>query len=231
MKKVFSLLLAVMLVMSLAVPAAAAENEGILTFLREGKHNTFHCTPGEQTATDLFDDGFKNIMPGDKITGYVTIRGSFKNFHEDTLKVYMRAIPHNSNGNTPVHSGIQNVDEMNAFLSQLKLKVYNESKNGVKIFDGKANDQDGLKNNVYLGSFRKNGTIKLRVELEVPIEMDNRFANKIGEVDWVFTVEAFDDPSYDNPKTGDYIMISVAVMAFSAAALFVILAAKRKKRS
>ena len=43
MKKVFSLLLAVMLVMSLAVPAAAAETGGILTFFREGKNYTFSC--------------------------------------------------------------------------------------------------------------------------------------------------------------------------------------------
>ena len=69
MKKVFSLLMAVMLVMSLAVPAAAAENEGILTFLRTGGNNAFYRTPGDQTATNLFGDGFKNVMPGDKVSG------------------------------------------------------------------------------------------------------------------------------------------------------------------
>lgn len=231
MKKVFSLLLAVMLVMSLAVPAAAAENEGILTFLRTGGNNAFYCTPGDQTATNLFGDGFKNVMPGDKVTGYVTVRGNFLSFNEDTLKVYMRAIPHNDNGNAPVHSGITDVEKMNAFLSQLNLRVYNESQNGVKVFDGKANALDGLSENVYLGSFRKDGAIRLRVELEVPIEMTSDYANEIGEVDWLFTVEAFDDPAYDNPKTGDYIMISVAVMVVSAAALIVLLAAKRRKRS
>ena len=230
MKRVFSLLLAVMLVMSLAVPAAAAEKGGILTFFREGKNNTFSCTPGVQTATDLFDDGFKNVMPGDKITGYVYIKGNFKTFNEDSLKVWMRAMTHSATDNKPVHTGITDVDHMNDFLSLLTLRVYNESKDGVKIFEGAANELDGLRENVYLGSFRKNGAILLRVELDVPITMGNEFKNDIGEVDWVFTVEAYDDPSYDNPKTGDYIMMAVAVMAVSAAALIVILAVKRKKK-
>lgn len=230
MKRVFSLLLAVMLVMSLAVPAAAAENEGILTFLKIDKVNAFTCTPGEPTKTNLFGDAFQDVMPGDKIVGYVYIKGDFSSFNEDTLKVYMRAIPHDENGNKPVAEGIEDIERMNAFLNQLTLRVYNESKDGVKIFEGKANELDGLNENVYLGSFRKDGKIKLRVELEVPIKMENKFANEIGEVDWLFTVEAFDDPSYDNPKTGDYIMMAVAVMALSGAALFVILASKRRKK-
>ncbi len=230
MKRVFSLLLALMLVMSLAVPAAAAEKGGILTFFREGKNNTFSCKPGVWTSTDLFDDGFKGVMPGDTITGLVYIRGDFKSFNEDTLKVWMRAQVHNENGNDPKHPDITDVDHMNDFLSQLTLRVYNESKDGVKIFEGAANELDGLRENVYLGSFRKNGAILLRVELDVPITMGNEFKNDIGEVDWVFTVEAYDDPSYDNPKTGDYIMMAVAVMAVSAAALIVILAVKRKKK-
>lgn len=232
MKKVFSLLLAVMLVMSLAVPAAAAETGGILTFFREGKNYTFSCKPGVQTATDLFDDGFKNVMPGDKITGYVYIKGNFKSFSEDSLKVWMRAMTHSADGdNKPKHESITNVKHMNDFLSLLTLRVYNESKDGVKIFEGAANELDGLKENVYLGSFRNKGAIKLRVELDVPITMGNEFKNDIGEVDWVFTVEAYDDPSVDNPKTGDYILrVALPVMAISGAALLLVFFRKKKQR-
>ena len=231
MKKVFSLLLALMLVMSLAVPAAAAENEGILTIFGTKEKIDFSCTPGVQTATDLFDDGFKNVMPGDKITGYVNIKGNFKTFNEDSLKVWMRAMTHSATDNKPVHTGITDVDHMNDFLSLLTLRVYNESKDGVKIFEGKANELDGLKENVYLGSFRNKGAIKLRVELDVPITMGNEFANDIGEVDWVFTVEAYDDPSVDNPKTGDYILrVALPVMAISGAALLLVFFRKKKQR-
>lgn len=35
--------------------------------------------------------------------------------------------------------------------------------------------------------------MNLDVELTVPIEMGNDYANRIGEVDWVFVVEGFDD--------------------------------------
>jgi LPXTG-motif cell wall-anchored protein len=230
MKKVFSLLLAVMLVMSLAVPAAAAENEGILTIFEKKDKIEFSCTPGVQTATNLFDDGFKNVMPGDKITGYVYIKGNFKSFSEDSLKVWMRAMTHSATDNKPKHTGITDADHMNDFLSQLTLRVYNESKDGVKIFEGKANELDGLRENVYLGSFRNKGAIKLRVELDVPITLGIEFANDIGEVDWVFTVEAYDDPSVDNPKTGDYIMMAVAVMTVSAIALVILWIVKRRKK-
>ena len=232
MKRVFSLLMALMVIFSLAVPAAAAENQGILSIFENKKGKAeYTCTPGISNATDLFDEDFKNVMPGDKIVGYVTIKGDFKSFNEDSLKVWMRAMKHTDDGNDPVTPEITDVDHMNDFLSQLTLRVYNESKKGEKIFEGKANELDGLKKNVYLGSFRNKGSIKLRVELEVPITLGNEFANDIGEVDWIFTVEAYDDPSVDNPKTGDYIMMAVAVMAITGAALVLILIAKRKKKN
>ena len=230
MKKVFSLLLSLMIVMSLAVPAAATENLGILTFLEKNDENTFTCSPGISNATDLFDEGFKNVMPGDKIVGYVHIKGNFNSFHEDSLKVWMRAIPHSDDGNAPITPGTGDVAYMNDFLNELSLRVYNMSDGDKEIFRGQADELDGLRENVYLGSFRKNGKIVLRVELDVPITLGNEFAHRVGEVDWLFTVEAFDDPSYDNPKTGDYIMMAVAGMAVSAAALIVILAVKRKKK-
>ena len=224
MKKVFSLLMAVAILFAMALPASAAS----LTF---EKKDTFTVKPGISNATDLFDEQFKNVMPGDKIVGYITLKGGF-NFYEDTLKVYMRAVPHNVDGNKPVTSGTGDVADMNEFLHQLDLRVYNENESKTKpIFNAKADQLDGLKENVYLGSFRKDGKIVLRVELDVPIELGNEFAHRTGEVDWVFTVEAFDDPSYDNPKTGDYIMIAVAVMAVSGIALAAALVAKRKKRT
>jgi LPXTG-motif cell wall-anchored protein len=221
MKRLFSLLLAVMLVMALAVPASAAS----LDIVSKDK---ITIKPGSSySATDLFDEGFKNVMPGDRISETITIKSGF-GFKEDSLKVYMRAIPHTNTDNKPV-TGVD-VATMDEFLQELTLRVYNMSDEGKQIFKGTAKDLDGLKENVLLGTFRKNGSIKLRVELEVPITLGNKFAHRVGEVDWLFTVEAYDDPSYDNPKTGDYIMIAVAVMAVSAVGLLVILAAKRKKK-
>ena len=231
MKKLFSLLMALMIVMSLAVPAAAAENEGFLDFFKEDGEITFSCTPGISNATDLFDEGFKNVMPGDKIVGYVTIRGDFRTFGEDSLDVFMRAIKHHDQINPPVTPGTGNVATMEEFLSQLDLRVYNENEDmDDPIFEAKAHELDGLADYVYLGTFRNRGSIVLRVELDVPIELDNRFAHRVGEVDWEFNVKAWDDPEVDNPKTGDYIMMAVAIMAVSGVALAVLLICKKRKK-
>lgn len=235
MKKVFSLLLSLMILFSLAVPAAAAENEGFLTFFKNKGENSFSCTPGIGHATDLFDEGFKNIMPGDKIVGYITVRGDFSSFYEDTLKVWMKAIPHNIDGNKPKAENVGDVTKMNEFLHLLDLKVFNENVSKTEpIFDAKADQLDGLKENVYLGSFRKNGKIVLRVELYWSPDESydyNQYAHRTGEVDWMFTVEAYDDPAYDIPKTGDYILrVALPVMVFSGAALLLVILLKKKRR-
>lgn len=224
MKKLFSLLMALAILCSLALPASAAS----LTF---NKKDSFTVTPGISNAYDLFDEQFKSVMPGDKIVGYITVKGNFRSFSEDSLKVWMKAVPHNADGNKPVTEGVGDVADMNDFLNKLDLRVYNENESKTKpIFEGQANELDGLQENVYLGSFRKNGKIILRVELDVPIELGNEFAHRTGEVDWLFTVEAYDDPSVDNPKTGDYILrVALPVMAISGAALLLVFFRKKKR--
>lgn len=52
---------------------------------------------------------------------------------------------------------------------------------------------DGLKSNKLLGTFRTGETATLKVELSVPIELDNKYANRVGEVDWIFHVEAYNE--------------------------------------
>ena len=44
-----------------------------------------------------------------------------------------------------------------------------------------------------LGTFRTGETAELKVELTVPIELGNEYANRVGEVDWVFHVEAYNE--------------------------------------
>lgn len=79
---------------------------------------------------------------------------------------------------------------MTEFLKQLSMKVWNGE---TLIFDAKADELGGLQENTPLGTFRTGETAKLKVELSVPIELDNKFANRVGEVDWVFHVEAFNE--------------------------------------
>ena len=52
---------------------------------------------------------------------------------------------------------------------------------------------DGLKDNKLLGTFRTGDTATLKVELAVPIDLGNEYANRVGEVDWIFHVEAYNE--------------------------------------
>ena len=238
MKKVFSLLLALMVVLSLATPAFAS------SITVTGK-DSYIFTPGsDYHKTDLFGDAFKNIMPGDTLTQEITIQGNFSLFSEDSLKVWLEVITHDAETNPHEYSefyeGLDGKDDtdidlngrdedyasMDDFLSQLNLKITN-TKNKKVIFNGPANE--AMKKTL-LGTFRKNGKIVLNVELSIPRELDNQYADRVGEVDWVFTVSGFEDDA-DNPKTGDYIIMgAVALLAVSGAALVILFVMKKRKK-
>lgn len=206
--KAFSLLLALMMVMGFATTAFAA---GASVTFKNGKLVVFQ--PGsDYTQTDLFGN-FKNIMPGDTLTEEITVEN--QSGDSDYIKVYLRAVPHDETGN-PISAEVLaelRSDErrgektelayMYDFLAQLQLTV----KNGAEvIYQASPDETGGLTNNVYLGSLRKGQSLKLDVELKVPIEMGNDYANRIGEVDWVFAAEAFNDvtPPPEGPDTPPY---------------------------
>ncbi len=206
--KAFSLLLALMMVMGFATTAFAA---GASVTFKNGKLVVFQ--PGsDYTQTDLFGN-FKNIMPGDTLTEEITVEN--QSGDSDYIKVYLRAVPHDETGNPISEKVLAELsrDErrgektelayMYDFLAQLQLTV----KNGAEvIYQASPDETDGLTNNVYLGSLRKGQSLKLDVELKVPIEMGNDYANRIGEVDWVFAAEAFNDvtPPPEGPDTPPY---------------------------
>ena len=219
MKRLFSLLLALMLVMALAVPAMAAD--GQVTY--QGKSKIL-ITPATTvyTDTDMFD-GFKGVMPGDKLEEEVKITNLAVDC--DYVKVYIQAIPHGAT-NQPskkVQEAGETAATMNEFLNQLYWKV--TSKDGT-VFEGSpANGSD----RIYLGKLNRFKVLTLNAELTVPKELGNEFANREGEVDWEFTFEAYNYPAGTAPKTGDYIMIAVAVMAMSGIALLAVVLIKRKR--
>lgn len=244
MKKVFSLLLALLIIFSLSMPAFAAEGKIDL----ENSKITITPAMDDWTDTDLFGK-FKGVMPGDTLEQEILIRNLALNF--DYVKVYMKALPHSDEEETEnlPEIGISAAENFD-FLSQLELKVTNGKKVIYHAVPGEDEvypldeaDEDetyqldeagDLKNSVYLGKLTRSNAIssmKLLVELKVPIAMDNEFANRMGEVDWVFTFEGH-NYSKDNPKTGDYIIMgAVTLMAVSGVALLALVIGKRRKRS
>lgn len=185
-KAITSLVLMLLVVMSMSVTAFAASP----SIMFEGVSKGFDFQPGsEYTETDLFGS-FKNVMPGDTVTETITFTNSATDC--DFVNLYMRAEAHDETDNplSPKVAEKESVATMTEFLSKLSMKVWNGTE---LIYDASPDQLDGLKSNKFLGTFHTGETATLKVELSVPIELDNKYANRVGEVDWIFHVEAYNE--------------------------------------
>lgn len=175
-----------LLVMSFATTAFAADSSITFTGFSSG----FEFQPGsEYTETDLFQN-FKNVMPGDTVTETITFTNSATDC--DFVNLYMRAEAHDETDNplSPNVAEKETVATMTEFLSKLSMKVWNGTE---LIYEASPDELDGLKTNRLLGTFRTGETATLKVELTVPIDLGNEYANRVGEVDWIFHVEAYNE--------------------------------------
>lgn len=185
-KAITSLVLMLLVVMSMSVTAFAASP----SIMFEGFSKGFDFQPGsEYTETDLFGS-FKNVMPGDTVTETITFTNSATDC--DFVNLYMRAEAHDETDNplSPKVAEKESVATMTEFLSKLSMKVWNGTE---LIYDASPDQLDGLKSNKFLGTFHTGETATLKVELSVPVELDNKYANRVGEVDWIFHVEAYNE--------------------------------------
>ena len=221
MKKTIKLLssftLSFILMLSAVLTAFASDSN--VTYA--GEADKFIFEPGTgYSPTDLFD-GFKNVMPGDKVTESITITNKASDC--DYVKIYLRAVRHDEEGNPLTYdeafeaadgkdqAGVagqrdETVVTMADFLAQLSMKVY---QGGKVLFEASPDELGGLSENVFLGELRQGETTTLTVELAVPIELGNEYASRVGEVDWVFSVEALydsveepEDSQPDRPSSG-----------------------------
>lgn len=233
--------LVMMLVLLLGIGAPAYALDGNVTY--EGGAEKFVFTPGSgYTDTDLFD-GFKGVMPGDELVQIIEVKNGF--FGTGSVNIYLRAVAHDEVDNPLTYSesfedlagkdqaGIpgqrdETVESMTKFLNQLEMKVYKQD--GTCIFDG--SPADGWEKNILLANVPRGKSITLTVVLGVPTTMGNDFANRVGEVDWVFTAEELDPQG--NPKTGDtsnlVLWIVVMVLCLAAIAVVAFLVLKKKKK-
>lgn len=220
--------LVMMLVLLLGIGAPAYALDGNVTY--QGGAEKFVFTPGSgYTDTDLFD-GFKNVMPGDELTQTIQVKNGF--FGTGSVKIYLRAVAHDEQAN-PLSPNVaaagETVATMSDFLSKLYMEVW---QGGTRIYTGTPDQLDGLKNNVLLANVPRGKSVELTVVLGVPLDLDNKYANRVGEVDWVFTAEELDPQG--NPKTGDSsnltLWIVVMVVCLVAVAVVAFLILKKKKK-
>ena len=186
-KAIFSLVLALVLVMSLTV-TAFAQPTAAADIVYRGKDRLL-ITPkaGGHTSTDLFGS-FKGVMPGDTLTETVTIRNESTTANTNYVKLYIVAVPHGQ-ANAPVDAHITDTDAMNAFLSNFTMTVAQGTK---QIFSGKPNAVGSFGGTgCLLGTFRKGESTTLTVTLSLDIQADNTVANGEGEVDWKFIAEEY----------------------------------------
>ena len=206
MKKLLSLVMIAAALAALTVPALAAD----AVVRREGTSGLVIETVGSgYTDTDLFGS-FKNVMPGDELTEDITVKNSVNGF--DYVKLYIRAVPHDEQGNPLTYDEAyentdgkdkQNIEGMRDetvatmadFLAQLSMDVYLVNADGTKqsIFSASPDKSAQLTDSVLLGTFAKGESAKIQAVLHVPAELGNEYANRVGEVDWLFTVEGFNN--------------------------------------
>lgn len=202
MRALFSLVLTLVLVVALAAPAFAATAS--ITY--KGQKDQFVFDP----STDLFRN-FKGVMPGDTLEQSITFTN--KSTDSNYVKLYVRAVAHDtSNPLTKPVKENETIASMEDFLSQLEMEVYCGKK---QIFKASPDELGGMKNKVLLGTFKKNASATLTVKLNVPIELGNEYANRMGEVDWIFTVEAFKG----TPSTSDDRLIQTGQLNWPILAL------------
>lgn len=225
MKKTLKTISALALVLVLLLGmSATAFAESKVTY--EGGAEKFVFLPGsEYSETDLFEN-FKGVMPGDVITQEITVQNNYTK--AEKIKIYLRAVVHDEQGN-PLSEEVARTEDlvsMQDFLSQLTMTV----KQGDKVlFSASPDELDGLKENVLLGAFPGKSYTKLVVELSVPIELGNEYANRVGEVDWIFTAEEVTK----TVQTGDDsdLILWAALMTLSlVTAAGVILSLNRKNK-
>lgn len=210
MKKIITLFVVLIVVLSSVLPVYAAE--GKVTYRGNAGNVVFE--PGsEHSLTDLFPN-FKDIMPGDTLTQKITVKNNADN--KVKVKIYLRSLG--------AH------EDSAEFLSQLGLKVSKSEENEMAyMFDAAANETAQLTDWVCLGTLYSGGEVSLDVTLTVPVELDNEFQNKIGYLDWEFRIEEYpveeDDPkppsTHDNSRIlGFWFTLMLCSLAALTALLF-----------
>ena len=156
-KRLFSLVLTVVMMMGLALSSSAA---GIVTYEGKSGEEKFVLAPGtEYSVSDLFTD-FKNLMPGDKIDQTIRLVNNGKD--GTTTKFYLKALGPASAENPDLL--ISNGQE--AVLPEEPMPSADDVAEGAVIL-GNGDDTDGNPDRVLDSSVQKNLLNQLKMTVEI----------------------------------------------------------------
>ena len=219
MKNIIRIGVLLLVLMSMSSAALAA---GQVIFSGPGVDEPFAFKPGsEYTSSDMFD-GFKGVMPGDKLTQEITV----ENQCSSKVRIYMKA---EGAYNDEIRPEDEVIPPFNPEL--LKYMDMTVEVEGIDepIFDDTADQQGDLAEYRSLAVLKKKSTVTMTVTLEVSRDLPNEFANQVGVVPWTFMAVEIPDES---PETGDWFQIGIwaAAAVALAAGIVVILILKRRQR-
>ncbi len=216
MKKIIQVLCVLLAMLALLCATALSTfAKGEVTY--SGQAEQFIFAPGSShSPTDLFTE-YKGVMPGDSIKQDITVKNDAKK--DVKVKIYVRSL---------------GADETSAdLLSKLHLTVSKAEENKMAyMFDAAADQTDGMADWVLLGTLYSGGEVNLVLSLDVPAELDNRYQDAIGYLDWEFKVEELpvDPEDPDAPQTGDASVTALLVtIAATGGVGLVVYMAKRRK--
>lgn len=192
MKYLSAVLMALIIVLSI-LPGTALAADGTVT-ITDGEGDYIEFAPGTTYSDTSLFPNFEGVMPGDTIDEKITVTNNATDC--DYVKVYVTAKPHDEQEN-PLQPAVkgegenqETVASMEDFLKKLSMTV---KKGDETLYSGDPVGSPG--NNVYLGTLNPGDSVVLNVQLSVPIDLGNEYADRRGEVDWVFTVEKYNIPT------------------------------------
>lgn len=221
MKKFISLFIAVLVAISIAIPAFAADS---MVEYNNAREFVFNPEGG-----DLFQN-FKGVMPGDKKEQRIVVKNTKADY---PITLYLRA---------------EVADEYREFLDNIDIVVsYAEAENGTKrqLQSSRASESGNLGIDTKLGTFQPDESGYITVSIYVHPEMNNDFKNCVGKIKWVFVCEEGEKitepdttvgpggmiPGYNpSPQTGVTFIAGGIAICVIVAAVVVLIVLNRKKK-
>ena len=187
-----------LLILILAVMAPAFAEDGSITYKREGNASDFVFEPGTKHApNDLFTK-FKDVMPGDELTERIELRNDGKK--NAYIRVYMKADGKKSSSTSVDPVSKEGYQEMDGLLDHLELNVKYMGYQ-TNLYTPGVTTAASAHDWIYLGELEQGGKAFLDITLKVPVDLDTKYSNALGVLDWGFKIEEIENNG--SPKTGD----------------------------